>query len=232
MKCFIPIPMVWLALALPLEAGTITGTVRAESVLGAANDPNCAGAYDSRKFKFVERINWDEVRNFVVFIEGTVGTNTAAPATPAQVVTTKRVAQRGAMFSPHVLPVMVGTTVEWPNDDDILHNVFSISESNPFDLDLYKKPVVKSVKFDKPGRVDVFCSIHTAMSCIVLVLENPYFAATDKDGRYKIEGVPTGRYRLKAWYERLPAQVREITVPEHGEVKTDFVLGGKNRPKP
>lgn len=231
MKHFAAISFWLLTLTLPLVAGTITGTVRAESVLGAANDPNCGGAYDSRKFKFVERINWDEVHDFVVFIEGAVGTNTTAPTQPAQVVTTKRVAQRGAMFSPHVLPVMVGTTVEWPNDDDILHNVFSISESNPFDLDLYKKPVVKSVKFDKPGRVDVFCSIHTAMSCIVLVLENPYFAATDTRGRYRIENVPAGLFRLKAWYERLPAQVREINVPETGEIKLDFVLGGRGQPK-
>ncbi|MSU58949.1 MAG: hypothetical protein EXS35_12415 [Pedosphaera sp.] len=221
-----------LALASTASAGTISGAVRAESILGTTNDAACGSAYDSRKFKFAERINWAEVHDFVVYVEGPVGTNPLAPSKPVQVITAKQVAQKKAMFSPHVLPVMAGTTVEWPNYDEILHNVFSISEIKNFDLELYKgNPPDKRVTFDKPGRVDVFCSIHTAMSCIVLVLENPYFAATDGHGRYTIPNVPAGNYKLKAWYERLPAQVKEITVPESGEVKLDFVLGVKNLPK-
>jgi hypothetical protein len=79
--------------------------------------------------------------------------------------------------------------------------------------------------------VDVFCSIHTTMSCVVLVLENPFFAVSDEKGRYVIREVPAGTYRLKAWHERLPPQVREITVPEKGEVRVDFVLGLQTLPK-
>jgi len=135
------------------------------------------------------------------------------------------------MFDPHVLPVMTGTRVEWPNNDSILHNVFSVSEACPFDLDLYKAPVIKSVKFDKPGRVDVFCSIHTRMNCIVLVVENPYFASTNEKGGYSITNVPPGTYKLKAWHERLPAQSQDITVPETGDMKVDFALGIKDLPK-
>jgi Carboxypeptidase regulatory-like domain len=142
------------------------------------------------------------------------------------------VAQKSATFSPHVLPVMVGTTVEWPNYDTIYHNVFSISDAKSFDLDLYKgNPPDKRVTFDKPGRVDVFCSIHKDMNCIVLVLENPYFASTDENGNYTIPNVPPGKYKLKAWHERLPAAEREIIVPADGGVKADFVLGIKNLPK-
>jgi hypothetical protein len=126
---------------------------------------------------------------------------------------------------------MVGTTVEWPNQDEIFHNVFSISDPKPFDLGLYKHPEVKRVTFDMPGRVDAFCSIHKAMNCVILVLENPYFAATDDRGRYSVTNVPPGTYRLKAWHERLPSQSREITVPETGEVRVDFTLGIMNLPK-
>jgi plastocyanin len=221
-----------LVLAASARAGTISGTVRAERKSGGTNDATCADPYkQSRALKFVEVKNYEEEHEFVVYIIGAVGEKPLPPDKPVQVVTTKKISQRGAMFSPHVLPVVVGTVVEWPNYDEILHNVFSMSDARPFDLDLYKAPVVKSVLFDKPGRVDVFCSIHSAMNCVVLVLENPYFASTDAKGRYAIPNVPPGKYQLKAWYQRLPADVKEVTVPESGEVKVDFVLTVKNLPK-
>ena len=222
-----------LALAEMAGAGTITGTVRAVGKPGTAGDPNCGDAYkQSRALKFVEVKNYEDEHEFVVFIVGPVGGQPVRSNQPVQAVTTRKVSQRGASFSPHILPVLVGTTVEWPNFDDIFHNVFSMSESKPFDLDLYKgNPPEKRVRFDKPGRVDVFCSIHSQMSCVVLVLENPYFALTDAKGRYTIPQVPPGTYKLKAWYERLPAQELEIVVPESGETMADFTLGVKNLPK-
>jgi plastocyanin len=208
-----------------LRAGTIVGTVTAEGKTDGQS--GAAGHYDSRKFKFVEKINYAELRDFVVFIDGPM-TNGA----PATNLFESVLTQKDAMFHPHVLPVTVGTTVQWPNQDDIYHNVFSISEEKPFDLGLYKgNPPEKAVKFDKPGRVDVFCSIHSDMHCVVLVTQNPYFASTDAKGRYVIRNVPAGIYKLKAWHERLPSDVKEITVPENGEVKMDFTLGIKNLPK-
>jgi plastocyanin len=208
--------------------------VRAEGKSGADGEA-VGGKYDSRQFKFIERVNYAEMRDFVVYIEGPVGAKPEPPEKPTQIVT-RRVQQKGAMFSPHVLPVVVGTTVEWPNYDDILHNVFSFSEPKQFDLGLYKSQDKASpaprVKFDKPGRVDVFCSIHTRMSSIVLVLENQYFAATDDKGAYLIGNVPPGVYKLKAWHERLPSEIKEITLPESGTLKVDFTLGIKNLPTP
>jgi plastocyanin len=217
-------------LATPTSAATITGTVHAEGKPGADADAS-GGKYESRQFKFVERVNYAEMHDFAVYIEGATGTKPVVPDKPVQVIT-KRVLQQGAIFTPHILPVLVGTTVEWPNNDKILHNVFSFSEAKPFDLGLYKEPDVGRVTFDKPGRVDVFCSIHTRMSCVILVLENPYFATTNDKGWYSIANVPPGTYKLKAWHERLPSQTQEIVVPEHGEVKVDFALGIKNLPKP
>jgi plastocyanin len=218
-----------LMLVQPLRAGTLLGSVHAEGKSLSEADLAC-GKYDSRQLKFAERINYSEMRDFVVYIQGSLGKKPTPPEKPAQVMT-RRVTQKGAQFYPHVLPIVVGTTVEWPNNDEILHNVFSFSEPKQFDLGLYKSPAVKPVTFDQPGRVDVFCSIHTRMSCIVLVLENPFFVTTNDKGNYYIPNIPAGTYRVKAWHERLPSQVREITIPEQGEVKIDFTLGIVNLPK-
>ena len=217
--------------ALSANAGSITGTIRAEGKPGTAGNPAGGGTYDSPRFKFVQRVDYAEMHDFVVYIEGPVGNKPIAPETPAT-VESRHVVQKGAVFNPHVLPIVVGTTVEWPNNDDIYHNVFSMSDAKPFDLGLYKHGEPgKRVTFDKPGRVDVFCSIHANMHCIILVLENPYFATTDDAGHYAITNVPPGTYHLTAWHERLPKQTREIVVPPDGSIKADFVLSITNLPK-
>ncbi len=217
-------------MAVAALAGTITGNVSAQgktNVIDAAAD----GAYTSRKYKFVEKVDYAGMHDFVVFVEGSFGTNNRA-STNLEHVATTRVAQEGAVFSPHVLPIMVGTTVEWPNNDKIYHNVFSMSDAKQFDLGLYKgDPPGKHVTFDKPGRVDVFCSIHENMHCVILVLENSYFASTDENGNYKISNVPPGTYKLKAWHERLPADEQTVVVPTNGEVRADFTLTIKNLPQ-
>ena len=229
MKAFIILSLVATSL-MAVDAGDIRGTVRAEGKAELARDA-VGGKYDSRKYKFVERVNYEQLRNFVVYIEGPL-TNTPSLSNSLARVDTKRVNQEKANFNPGVLPIMVGTTVEWPNNDDIYHNVFSMSDAKEFDLGLYKgNPKEKRVTFDKVGRVEVFCSIHANMHCVVLVLENPFYAVSDEAGRYVIRDVPPGTYKLKAWHERLPSQSQEITVPAEGEVKVNFTLGIKNLPK-
>jgi len=226
MKATLAILSLLFTCGLTTHGGTIVGTVRAEGKEGTGGGSG-GGKYDSRKFKFVERVNYAELTDFIVYIEGSSTNAPAPPSKPIQVIT-----QRDATFRPHVLPVVVGTSVEWPNKDDIFHNVFSISDPAQFDLGLYKDPELpKPVIFDKTGRVDVFCSIHSKMSCVVLVLENPWFASVDAGGHYKIENVPPGKYTLKAWHERLPAATQAIEVPDHGEIKADFILGIKGLPK-
>lgn len=212
------------------RAGTLQGTVRALPREGTADTTSASGAYDSRKYKFVERVDYAHLTDFVVYLDRPIETK-PLPAADQRVHATAKVLQKGAVFIPHVLPVQVGTTVEWPNLDAIFHNVFSYSDPKPFDLGLFKHPELKTVVFDKAGRVDVFCSIHKTMNCIVLVLETPFFATVDERGRFEISGIPAGTYRFKAWHERLPSQVREVVVPETGSVHADFTLGVGNLPK-
>lgn len=207
-----------LSSVIPVVAGTITGMVAARGADDAATASG--GAYASRRYKFLEKIDYTAMRDFVVHID-----RVSAPASADQ-SPVARVTQRDGMFEPRILPVVAGTIVEWPNADDIFHNVFSMSDICSFDLGLYKRgDDAKRVHFPLPGRVDVFCSIHTRMSCIVLVLPNPWFAVSDHRNRYVIPHVPAGTYRLRAWHERLPAQIKEVVVPENGEVSIDFILG-------
>src|SRR5262245_48049166 len=105
----------WGFIAAQLEAGTITGVVRAQGKPGTDVEAP-AGKYDGRQFKFVERIDYASIHDFLVYVDGPVGTNASVPAQAVQVVT-RKIAQKGAMFSPHILPIVVGTTVEWPNYD-------------------------------------------------------------------------------------------------------------------
>ena len=135
-----------------------------------------------------------------------------------------RMDQRNETFIPHVLAIMAGSTVDFPNNDRTYHNVFSLSKTKSFDLGRYAAGRSQSVRFDKPGIVRVFCDIHSHMSAYILVFSNPYFAVTDEQGRYRIDGVPPGTYTVVAWNEAMETQSRRVTVPEGGDADVDFVL--------
>jgi plastocyanin len=133
--------------------------------------------------------------------------------------------QRNEMFIPHVLAVVVGTTVDFPNSDNTYHNVFSISKTKSFDLGHYAAGRSKAVRFDRPGIVRVFCEIHSHMSAFILVFSHRYFAVTAPDGRYQIGRVPPGHYTLDAWNEGAVRETRQIAVTEEGGVvEADFTL--------
>lgn len=130
--------------------------------------------------------------------------------------------QRGVEFHPRVLPVLKGTAVDFPNRDPIYHNVFSLSPAKKFDLGHYAQDGTKSEVFDQVGVVKVYCEIHEHMRATVLVLENPFFAATDAEGNYRIENLPPGAYTLVAWHENSKELVRQAVEVKAGETKADL----------
>jgi len=132
--------------------------------------------------------------------------------------------QRNERFVPHVLAVMTGTTVDFPNSDRIYHNVFSLSKTRRFDLGRYAVGNSKPVRFDQPGIVRVFCDIHSHMNAFILVFSHPFFAVTDPEGRYRIENVPPGNYGVFAWNEGVSSEARPAIVPEGGAAELDFTL--------
>ena len=111
------------------------------------------------------------------------------------------VSQKDRCFMPRVLPVVKGTTVDFPNDDTIFHNVFSLSRTGPFDLDIYPPEELRSITFSRTGWVKVYCNIHPDMIAHIIVLESPFFALTDQEGFFFIPDVPDGKYTLRAWHE-------------------------------
>jgi len=139
----------------------------------------------------------------IVFAESLDGN----PTRPAHF----KVSQRNKTFAPRVLAVPVGSTVEFPNDDLIFHNVFSLSRPAPFDLGLYRAGSTKSRTFTAPATYRVFCNIHPQMTAIVLVLPTPYIAEAGTSGDFRLD-LPPGRYRLTAWSERAQPVVKEIQV--------------------
>ena len=153
----------------------------------------------------------------VVWLEGP---RTRARAARATVV------MKGKEFRPHVLAVGVGSTVEFPNDDPIFHNAFSVSGPNKFDLDLYKRPRTGAFTFEHPGVVRVYCNIHPQMSAVVVVRDNPYFTRAAADGTFALEGIPPGTHQLKAWHERGGEAGTEVAVPAEGSVRAELTLDG------
>jgi plastocyanin len=139
-----------------------------------------------------------------------------------------RIDQRNERFVPHVVAIPVGSIVDFPNNDRTYHNVFSLSDVKSFDLGRYAAGHSKSVRFDRPGIVRVFCDIHSHMSAFILVFAHRFFAVTDPEGRYRIEQVPPGPYTVVLWNESIGSESRAITVPEGGaDVEVNFLLDKK-----
>lgn len=129
-----------------------------------------------------------------------------AEPVPARTVrmapTTYNITTRNKTLIPHVLAIPIGSTVTFPNEDPISHNLFSVSSSNAFDLGLYRKGAGKSQKFDAPGVVNVYCNVHPNMSAVIHVMSTPYFAFADATGTFTLSNLPAGKYKLVAWNEQ------------------------------
>jgi plastocyanin len=157
-----------------------------------------------------------ELRHVVVYVKD-------APA--RQVAPMKvEIRQRHENFIPRVVAVTVGSQVEFPNDDPIYHNVFSLSRARNFNLGRYPRGQTKQVRFERPGIVKVFCDIHSHMSATVMVFNHPWFAVPAEDGRFELPAVPAGDREITAWHERLGDTTQRVRVDGGRGATADFVL--------
>ena len=152
----------------------------------------------------------------VVYLEGSFPRPASLP--------TKEVAQKDLTFIPSLLPVRVGTKVEFPNLDDTYHNIFSYSPPKRFDLGRYRpdeRPIPTQV-FDKPGLVILRCDIHEHMRGLILVLNTPYFVMTDTNGHFRLDGLPAGHYTLKAWIDSRTTREKLVELKNGETFHVDF----------
>ena len=155
----------------------------------------------------------------VVFIEK-VGDNKFPPPSEHAIVD-----QLNLTYVPRVIALQKGTVVDFPNSDAVRHNVFSPpTAALQFNLGTYPTGVVKEVPFDVVGETPLLCNVHAEMAGYVVSFENPYFAVTDKDGNYTIEGVPPGKYVVKTWHEKLKELSQEVTVEAGKAATANFEL--------
>lgn len=131
--------------------------------------------------------------------------------------------QRNLMFYPHVLAIQQGTTVVFPNNDEVYHNVFSYSQPRQFDLGRYPRGQFRTVRFDTPGVVRIFCDIHAHMNAVILVLDNPFFTSPDESGNYSIPDIPPGRYAVHFWYGRNLIESRDIEIHPGSTANINFM---------
>jgi len=203
----------------PAAAGTIRGRVDVRTSVGTQARRPDVGALAAPA---TPAHDGGERRRSVVYLE-------TAPraAFDAREEPHARLDQRDETFVPHVLAIVAGTTVDFPNNDKTYHNVFSLSKPKPFDLGRYATGKSKSVRFDHPGIVRVFCDIHSHMSAFILVFAHRYFAVTDEEGHYHLDGVPPGTYTLTVWNETVHGDPprKAVTIPEGGgDVDADFTI--------
>jgi len=146
--------------------------------------------------------------------------------------------QHNLTFSPHILPILAGSTVHFPNNDSVNHNVFSLSRTKNFNFGSYKPGESKTIVFDKPGIVEVRCDVHAEMLAYIMVMESPFWAVTDDAGRFEIpdvtslkqngiEGItdlPAGNYVIKTWHEKLKTPKEAVAVPGDGRVSVQLSI--------
>jgi len=172
---------VLLVLSLPLAAASLSGRVELQ---------------DSRDPAVRKKKDYSSV---VLWLES----NEKSPSRPAPKVV--RMVQKDKTFTPHVLAIPTGSTVDFPNFDPIFHNAFSNYNGQVFDVGLYPPGSSRSVRFNRAGVVRVFCNIHATMSAVIVVLATPYFATTANNGSFEIPNVAPGEYTLRVFHERATA---------------------------
>jgi plastocyanin len=160
----------------------------------------------------------------VIFLEGSTESARQQLRSAPSPASVQKISHKGMNFSPRVIPLKTGSSVDFLNDDGIFHNAFSLSRSNPFDLGVYPQGTSKLVRFDKPGLVRVYCNLHPGMVSNVLALDNHFFAMTDATGQYSLSSAPVGSFVFRVWSERADPSEQSIEISTDTPLRLDRSL--------
>lgn len=163
----------------------------------------------------VVRVDGRPRKDVVIWLDGVPAPSSSTPPTAL-------LDQRNLEFAPHVLAVRVGTQVRMPNSDRVFHNVFSFHDGKRFDLGLYPAGTSKVVTFDKPGLSRIFCNIHPAMAAYLMAVDSAFFAVTDAEGRFTIDGVPAGTHSYRLWRAGREVQAGTLVAAPGRAVEIDW----------
>jgi len=191
-------------------------SVRGRVSIGIPVTAKRATSTYSRSVQAITLAPESELRHVVIYLKD--APKTTVPPMRAEI------RQRGENFVPRVVAVTVGSEVDFPNEDPLYHNVFSLSRVKTFDLGRYPKGKSRGERFDKPGLVKVFCQIHSHMSATVMVFDHPWFSVPDEGGTFALRAVPPGMHQITAWHERLGDTTLPVRVEPGRPASVDFVL--------
>lgn len=198
-----------------IATGSITGRVTLTTRMRGT--PISTNAYAPRAIDHQALPASPEMRAVVVYLKDVKFTDELSTSTV-------QIRQEHESFSPRVVAITQGSTVDFPNFDPFFHNVFSLSGTGSFDLGRYQEGKSRSRVFPKAGIVKVYCHIHSQMSATIVVLDHPYFATPEADGQFKLTNVPPGTYTLVGWHERVGEQKASITVAAGRATHADISL--------
>ena len=193
--------------------GRIEGIVR---LVASGDGPIVSGAYPSRRVNRPVQ-HTPEIGNVIVFIKDAPRWSNLSPMRA-------KMMQTDETFTPRVVAITRGSTVEFPNSDPFFHNVFSLSRSATFDLGRYPRGQVRARAFFQAGLIKVYCHLHSHMSASIMVFDHPYFTTPTGDGAFTLNEIPPGDYRLSAWHERIGESPKTVRVEPGGTTRIEFAL--------
>jgi len=211
----------------PTGSATVSGTVNYEGQvpnlrpIDMGADPACAAKHDSPVMPDMLVLgDGNTMANIFVQVTNPPEGSYPTPSEPVEID------QRGCSYHPHVVGVRAGQPLEFMNSDGLLHNVHGLPEANrEFNLGMPATVTESATTLNRPEPLfQVKCDVHPWMQAYVAVMSHPYFAVTDEDGQFTIEGLPAGTYTVEAWHERLGTQTAEVTVDDGGSATADFTF--------
>jgi plastocyanin len=199
--------------------GTVSGMVRLRASSG--DRPPALSPYSRSRYRPPARaqVSSSSPENVVVYLRPSDRV-TGGARTPAVI------SQQNRTIIPHVTIVQTGSRIDFPNEDDVFHNIFSLSGPKRFNLGRYPPGESRSEQFDRAGVVRLFCDIHSEMGGVIVVVDTPYFTRPDADGRFRIPNVAEGEYMAIVWHEVAGTDSTRVVVTPGGDARVDFDLGG------